>query len=217
TIAFKNLAERRAAKLKSLDELSSPVTLKGSISRLLSVGGLASLLVAAQKEIIALVKSIAPSFPNLVYLWALASVGLAVAITSRVIGNYVAKKRCETVENFNKEEENLVKRYNDEKQLLIKRQEERDENAYKIYVGRKAEIEKEDQIYRQARAAFVYLEAFKLCDSFYPEYTKKYIKYTELKEKEPDRALDYIREHAEQLSKATLIAESVKGSLTDMK
>ena len=213
-LKLKNLMERRISKIKTLEDLSTPVSIKGSLTRLIGAGGITSLLIASQKEITKMIQKYIPDFANFTYLAFFVTAGIMVVGTTKLIGAYFEKRLRVTKEGFNNDELEIKKNYNDEKQALIKKQEERDESAYKLYVNKKAEIEKEDYEYRQARAAFVYIEAFKLCESFYPEYTKKYTKYAELKEKEPEKAMDYISEHAQKLSKADIIAEPIKGSLT---
>jgi hypothetical protein len=210
---LKDFTERKSSRLKALGELSTPISLKGSVSRLIGVGGIATLLYAAQREIMNVISAYAPNTFHLVYLTFFVSVGGAVLLTNRIIGSYISKKTAETKESFNEEEIEIKKGYNDEKQELIKKQEEREETEFKRYAERKKKLEDDDFKYRQDRAAFVYLETFKVCESFYPNYIKKYSKYTELKEKSPEKALNYVRDHASRLARAKLLLEHTKGDI----
>lgn len=166
TIEIKSLTERRTSKLKNLEELSSPVTLKGSVTRLIGVGGLSTLIYSAQKEIMNVISIYIPNFAHSIYLAFFVSVGGAVLLTSRILSTYVNKKLRISKERFNDEEAEIKQGYNEEKQAHIKQQEEREELEFKKYTEKKNHLESEDFKFRHVRAAFVYLETFKLCESF---------------------------------------------------
>jgi hypothetical protein len=207
---FRSLAERRTNKLKLLDELSSPVTLKGSIPLLIGTGGVASLLYAAQKEIMDVLASYIPGYAHPIYLALIVTVGAAVAMTAKFIDYYVQRTRNREVAKYNLEEEALRKSYKEDEQSTIRKIKDRRDAEIKSHNDAKARFVEDISKFKQERAAFVYLEAFKLCTLFYPEYTNKYKKYSELKEKDPETALASVKEHALELAKAEFITSHTK-------